>query len=69
MSATHRGRVEGCLDGNSVPPPAAAAIASVMGHTLLLARAGVRFQLAAEPIWVRRLAWSMSVAASDEARP
>lgn len=54
--------------GNSVPPPAAAAIASVMGHTLLLARAGVQFRLAAEPVWVRRLAWSMSVAQDGEDR-
>lgn len=54
--------------GNSVPPPAASAIASVMGHTLLLARAGVRFQLSAEPVWVRRLAYSMSVAHEGEER-
>jgi site-specific DNA-cytosine methylase len=53
--------------GNAVPPPTAEAVACVMGHTLLLARAGIRFQLSAAPVWVRRLAWSMSVAAEDEA--
>jgi len=47
--------------GNSVPPPAAAAMASVMAHTLLLARAGVRFQLSATPIWVRRHAVALSL--------
>ncbi len=47
--------------GNSVPPPAAAAVASVMAHTLLLARAGVRFQLSASPIWVRRHAVAVSL--------
>ena len=51
--------------GNSVPPPAAAAMASVMAHTLLLARAGVTFQLSAAPIWVRRLAVAVSVARPD----
>lgn len=47
--------------GNSVPPPAAAAMASVMAHTLLLARAGVRFQLSSTPIWVRRHAVALSI--------
>jgi len=54
--------------GNSVPPPAAAAIASVMGHTLLLAACGSSFTLSTEPIWVRQLAWSLSVATPSEAR-
>lgn len=47
--------------GNSVPPPAAAAIASVMAKTLLLARAGVTFQLSATPIWVRPYATALSI--------
>ena len=47
--------------GNSVPPPAAAAMASVMAHTLLLARAGVSFQLSSTPIWVRSHAVALSI--------
>lgn len=41
--------------GNAVPSPAAAAIASVMGETLLLAWAGETFTLGMTPIWVRPL--------------
>lgn len=52
--------------GNMVPPPTAAAIASVMAHCLLLARAGVRFVLSAEPIWVQRIALSMAIGRTDE---
>lgn len=52
----------------SAAPALALALASVMGHTLLLARAGVRFQLSAEPVWVRRLAYSMAVAHDGEDR-
>lgn len=48
--------------GNAVPPPAAEAIAGVMGRTLLMARAGETFQLSAEPIWVRPVAVGLSVA-------
>lgn len=48
--------------GNSVPPPAAEAIASVMAHTLLLAELRVGFQLTAAKIWVRPLAIALSVA-------
>lgn len=47
--------------GNSVPVDSAAAIASVMAHTILLARAGVAFQLSAAPIWVRRLAVPLAI--------
>lgn len=39
--------------GNAVPPDAAAAIASVMGKTLLLAWTGETFVLDAAPVWVR----------------
>ena len=42
--------------GNAVPPPAAQAIASVMGQTLLLAWSGETFMLNAMPIWVRPVA-------------
>lgn len=47
--------------GNAVPSPAAEAIASVMGTTLLLAWSGETFQLNAAPIWVRPLAIALSV--------
>jgi len=39
--------------GNAVPPPAAEAIAGVMGQTLLLAWSGETFALSAIPIWVQ----------------
>lgn len=42
--------------GNAVPPPAAQAIAGVMGQVLLLARTGQSFALSSTPIWVRELA-------------
>lgn len=47
--------------GNAVPPPAAQAIASVMGETLLRAWSGQSFALSASPIWVRPLAVAVSV--------
>lgn len=47
--------------GNAVPPPAAQAIAGVMGRTLLLAWSGETFMLSAEPIWVRDVAVGLSV--------
>lgn len=47
--------------GNAVPSPAAQAIASVMGETLLLAMSGETFQLSAMPIWVRPVAVAISV--------
>lgn len=52
--------------GNAVPSPAAAAIASVMGQTLLLAWQGETFVLGSTPIWVRPLAIALSV---DTERP
>lgn len=47
--------------GNAVPRRAAAAIASVMGQTLLLAWAGETFLLNNQPIWVRPLATAIAV--------
>lgn len=47
--------------GNAVPPDAAAAIASTMGTTLLLAWSGEGFMLSALPIWVRPAAVALSV--------
>ncbi|HEB92341.1 MAG TPA: DNA cytosine methyltransferase, partial [Gammaproteobacteria bacterium] len=47
--------------GNAVPPPAAQAIASVMGQTLLLAWSGETFVLNNQPIWVRPLALAGAV--------
>lgn len=47
--------------GNAVPPPAARAIAGVMGQTLLLAWAGETFVLNAMPIWVRPVALALSI--------
>lgn len=47
--------------GNAVPPDAAAAIAGVMGETLLLAWSGETFVLGSTPIWVRPVAVAMSV--------
>jgi site-specific DNA-cytosine methylase len=48
--------------GNAVPPDAAAAIAGVMGTTLLLAWSGETFMLSASPIWVRPVAVALAVA-------
>jgi hypothetical protein len=47
--------------GNAVPPDAAAAIAGVMGTTLLLAMSGETFMLSNTPIWVRPVAIALSV--------
>jgi len=47
--------------GNAVPPPAAQAIAGVMGRTLLLAWSGETFSLGSTPIWVRPVAVALSV--------
>jgi site-specific DNA-cytosine methylase len=47
--------------GNAVPPDAAAAIAGVMGTTLLLAWSGETFMLSNTPIWVRPVAIALSV--------
>ncbi|MDQ7832066.1 MAG: DNA cytosine methyltransferase [Desulfovibrionaceae bacterium] len=48
--------------GNAVPPPAAQAIAGVMGETLLLAWSGERFAMSASPIWVAPVAAALSLA-------
>ena len=47
--------------GNAVPPPAAQAIASVMGEALLLAQSGESFILNSMPVWVKPLAISVSL--------
>ncbi|TIN65516.1 MAG: DNA cytosine methyltransferase [Mesorhizobium sp.] len=47
--------------GNAVPPHAAAAIASVMATTLLLAMTGETFMLSSQPIWVRNVAVALAV--------
>ena len=47
--------------GNAVPPPAAQAIAGVMGQTLLLAWSGETFMLNAMPIWVQPVAIALAV--------
>jgi site-specific DNA-cytosine methylase len=47
--------------GNAVPRDAAAAIASTMGRTLLLAWAGGSFLLSADPIWVQPITMALAV--------
>jgi site-specific DNA-cytosine methylase len=47
--------------GNAVPCDAAQAVASEMGRTLLLAKAGESFQLSSVPIWVRNIAVGLAV--------
>lgn len=47
--------------GNAVPPPAAAAIAGVMGQVLLMARSGQTFALSSTPVWVRQVALALTV--------
>ncbi|MCA1490112.1 DNA cytosine methyltransferase [Ensifer sp. NBAIM29] len=47
--------------GNAVPPDAAAAIASVMATTLLLAMTGETFMLSNQPIWVQPIALALSI--------
>lgn len=47
--------------GNAVPPPAATAIAGVMGQVLLMARSGQTFALSSAPIWVRKVAMGLAV--------
>lgn len=54
--ADHREQI-----GNAVPADAAAAIAGVMGRTLLMAWAGETFTLSSEPIWVRPIALALAV--------
>jgi site-specific DNA-cytosine methylase len=47
--------------GNAVPPDAAAAVAGVMGTTLLLAMTGHTFMLSSQPIWVQPIALALSI--------
>ncbi|HNB06106.1 MAG TPA: DNA cytosine methyltransferase [Thauera aminoaromatica] len=47
--------------GNAVPPPAAQAIAGVMGQVLLMARSGQTFALSSTPVWVRPVALALTV--------
>ncbi|MFZ4289859.1 DNA cytosine methyltransferase, partial [Variovorax sp. HJSM1_2] len=47
--------------GNAVPRKAAKAIGTVMGQTILLARAGETFLLSAQPVWVQPVAVALSV--------
>lgn len=51
--------------GNAVPAPAAQAIASEMGRTLLLAWTGGTLPLALTPIWVRPVAVAMNLARGE----
>lgn len=53
--------------GNAVPPPAAQAIAEVMGTTLLLAWSGETFVLSDQPIWVQPIATAAAVDVGDVA--
>lgn len=48
--------------GNSVPPPAARAIADEMARTLLLETLGETFRLSNTPIWVQPFVTALSVA-------
>lgn len=52
--------------GNAVPAPAAQAIASEMGRTLLLAWSGGTLPLEFTPIWVRPVAVALAVAQGGE---
>jgi site-specific DNA-cytosine methylase len=47
--------------GNAVPPPAAAALGSVMAQTILLTRGGSSFMLSSAPIWVQPLAIALAL--------
>lgn len=55
-ASRHREKV-----GNAVPPPAAQAIAGVMGQVLLMARSGQTFSLSSTPVWVRPVALALTV--------
>lgn len=48
--------------GNAVPPPAAAAVAGVIGRAILGAWTGESFTLSSEPVWVRPVAIALTVA-------
>ena len=51
--------------GNAVPPPAAAAIAGVMGRTLLAAWSGETSAISSEPVWVRPVAIALMAARAE----
>jgi site-specific DNA-cytosine methylase len=57
----HRERI-----GNAVPEDAAAAVAGVMGKTLLLAWSGTTFMLSNEPVWVQPVLAALSVKGVEE---
>ena len=52
--------------GNAVPRPAARAIGTEIGRTILLARTGETFQLSSTPIWVRPVAEAIAVRGGAE---
>jgi len=52
--------------GNAVPSAAAAAIASTMGRTLLLAWSGESFMLSNDAVWVRPLEIALAVDTSNQ---
>lgn len=54
--------------GNAVPPPAAQAIASMMGEALLLSMTGETFQLSSTPVWVRPVAMALTMPDTKVAR-
>jgi site-specific DNA-cytosine methylase len=47
--------------GDMIPPQAAKAVATVIGETFLLAKAGETFILSAQPVWVRPLARALTL--------
>lgn len=51
--------------GNAVPPPAAQAIAGVMGQLLLMARSGQTFALSYTPVWVRPVALALTLGGQE----
>lgn len=51
--------------GNAVPPPAAQAIAEVMGRTLLMAMSGETMGISKTPIWVQPVAIALALAQTE----
>lgn len=51
--------------GNAVPKPAAKAIGSVLGETLLLAWSGETFVLSSTPVWVRPVAIAITLSREE----
>lgn len=52
--------------GNAVPPPAAKAIAGVMGEVLILTALGETFSMSSQPIWVQPMIAGLMAARLDE---